>query len=63
MTNQEIADLFTELIPDGDPKDLYDRFLDIAIYINETTKEGEDISIVINSMASCLNLAYTLERI
>ena len=63
MTNQEIANLFTSHIPANSPRDLYDRYLDLAIYINQTTAENEDSTEVINDLANCLALAYELERI
>lgn len=63
MTNQEIADLFTTKIPENHPKDLYDRYVDVAIYINQTTADGEDNTAVINGMADNLGLAYGLNRI
>jgi len=63
MTNQEIADLFTEKVPEGKPKDLYDRFLDLAIYISDTLKENVDNTSVVSSLAYSLEVAYIQERI
>lgn len=65
MTNQEIADLFTAEVPEGKPKDLYDRFLDLAIYLNETTKEDsyDTLEGIIRDMSNLLDQAYDLERI
>lgn len=63
MTNQEIADLFTTKIPENAPKDLYDRYVELAIFINQTTADGENNTNVISGMADNLALAYTLDRI
>jgi hypothetical protein len=62
VNNQEIADLFTGRIPENSPKDLYDRYLDLAIYINDTSDEDDNIG-VINGLADNLELAYSIERI
>lgn len=63
MTNQEIADAFAEHIPENAPKDFYDRYLDVAIYVNETTKPGPFTDSAINSLEDALEIAYTTERI
>lgn len=63
MTNQEISNLFNSKVPVNKPKDLYDRYMDVAIYINDTTAIGEDNTQVINDLADSLTLAYELERI
>lgn len=63
MTNQEISNLFNSKVPANKPKDLYDRYMDVAIYINDTTAIGEDNTQVINDLADSLTLAYELERI
>lgn len=63
MTNQEIADRFTLLIPEGASKDFYDRFLDLGIYINETSRDGLLKDDAITSLELALEDAYKTERI
>jgi hypothetical protein len=64
MDNQEIADLFTTKIPENEPKDLYDRFLNLAIYLNETTKEDsyDTLEGIVQDLSNLLDQAYDLER-
>lgn len=63
MTNQEIADRFTALVPEGAPKDFYDRYLDLAIYVNETSLDGVEKDSAITDLEDALETAYTLTRI
>lgn len=63
MTNQEIADRFTALIPEGASKDFYDRFLDLAIYVNETTLDDSNRAEALLSLETALEDAYACGRI
>jgi hypothetical protein len=63
MSIKEIADKFTAKIPEDAAKDFYDRFLDLAIFINETCEDGEFKESAISKLGTALGSAYKNKRL
>jgi hypothetical protein len=63
MKNQEIADWCLKKVPEKAAKDFYDRFLDLAIYINESCKDGDEKDLAISDLLTALETAYSNKRL
>jgi hypothetical protein len=60
MTNEELAKQFREKVPEVASLDYFDRFVDLAIYLNETLGPKEGAYPIIGDLLSSMVHAYEI---
>ena len=60
MTNEELANYFRSTVHEAAPLDYFDRFVDLAIYLNETLNSGNLKDTLIDDLQNAMVHAYEL---
>jgi hypothetical protein len=58
VTNEELAKQFRDKVSEAAPLDYFDRFVDLAIYLNETIPQELGRLQLLDNLLSTMVLAY-----
>lgn len=58
MTNEKLAKQFRDKVPENAPLDYFDRFVGLAIYLNETLPAKDTSYSIIGDLMSSMTYAY-----
>lgn len=62
VSNEELASGFRALVSEDRTKTYLDRFIDLAVYINESTKESSEKEDLLDDLQVMMTRTYGLEE-
>ncbi len=62
MTNNELSQSFRAEVPELQPLDYFDRFVELCVYLNETLLSGDEKDNLLISMKASMVNAYHIRH-